>query len=594
MTDCIRIIAVSATKLPDTWAATLEANGACVRYERALEGVAPTARDWQADVVVVDQGWDDDEVASAVARLRDIHPCTTALVVAAYTPRSFTRTFQAGADLCVQRDAPAADLLRALQQELRHRDDPAPSHEARQTSVAHFVGNSRQMRDVCQMIARAAPSTASVFIGGESGTGKELVARAIHRLSPRRARPFVAVNCGAIPESLLESELFGHEVGAFTGATARRQGRFEQADTGTLFLDEIGELPRAMQVKLLRVLQEHSFERLGGMDTVSVDVRVLAATNQDITAQIERGEFRRDLFYRLNVLQIDLPPLRDRLGDLPGLWRYFLREAADAEALAPPQTDADVLRMLYRYDWPGNVRELNNVARHAVTMSSGHNVTPGRLPLHFASQLTSADIPDDHVRLPGMTLAEVERVAILETFRGVGSVKETAELLGISERKVYYRLKEYRNQGHLSVDESDNVEQTSGAATAAPAPSDQARRPRLIVAEDDEQIRWALKKHLESEFDVTTVPNGRALVDQARAHRPDIILSDVRMPGLDGIQVLRELHNESWDIPVVLITAYGDEATRAQADMLGAVALLDKPINMSRLRSELRNAIAVQ
>jgi two-component system NtrC family response regulator len=584
-----RVLIVGPTGIPATWREQLIDHGCEVQCRDELEGLVDEARPWAADVVLLASDFEPARLEASVEELRGVHDCSTLLLVDGYEPATFAHTMQLGIDTCVDVAASPQDVLRVIEQELRHRRAHQPP-ELRTRARTQFVGTSEQMKQVCRLVAKAAPSGASVLIGGESGTGKELVARAIHRLSPRRDHPFVALNCGAIPESLLESELFGHEAGAFTGATERRIGRFEQADGGVLFLDEIGELPRPMQVKLLRVLQERCFERVGGVETVSVDVRVLAASNRDLANQVDVGEFRSDLFYRLNVLQIELPALRDRAGDLPGLWQHFVARAARAEALQVPKTSAEVLRMLYRYDWPGNVRELQNVARHSVTMSSGRQVTPGRLPLHFMRQITEPAVDADQLRLPGMSLEEVERVAILQTHRAVPSVKEAAELLGISQRTMYYRLKKYRDEGYLEA-ESPAGDKNSNSETGSPPDAHQDALPRLILADDDEHIRWALKRHLENEYTIVAVSNGRALVNETRVRAPDVILSDIRMPGLDGIQVLRELYMEEWDVPIVLISAYGDRATRAQAELLGAVAVLDKPIDMTELRAELKAAV---
>jgi two-component system NtrC family response regulator len=239
-----------------------------------------------------------------------------------------------------------------------------------------MVGSSEPMKNLCRMLARTAPSSLTVLITGESGTGKELVARSIHRLSPRRDQPFVAVNCGAIPESLIESELFGHEKGAFTGATERKIGKFEAADGGTLFLDEIGELRLQMQVKLLRVLEDRRFHRVGGTEAIEVDIRLVCATNRDLAQAVEDGDFRPDLFYRIDVLRIETPPLRQRKSDIETLWEHFVQKTAAEEGREALETRPDVVRLLMRYDWPGNVRELENIARQAVIRRSRGKITP--------------------------------------------------------------------------------------------------------------------------------------------------------------------------------------------------------------------------
>lgn len=262
----------------------------------------------------------------------------------------------------------------------------------------YLVGGSNQMESIRMLVAQVAPSDASVLILGESGTGKEVVARGIHRLSPRSAGPFVPVNCGAIPGELLESELFGHEKGAFTGAISARQGRFEIAAGGTLFLDEIGDMPLQMQVKLLRVLQERRFERVGSNKSQTCDVRVVAATHQDLENQVDAGEFRMDLFYRLNVFPIDVPPLRMRAEDIPSLVRFF-QELMQREKRPSVNIDEDAMLCLQSYRWPGNVRELSNLIERLAILHPDGNVDSDALPPKFARQPASIQKPDDNARV---------------------------------------------------------------------------------------------------------------------------------------------------------------------------------------------------
>jgi DNA-binding NtrC family response regulator len=243
-----------------------------------------------------------------------------------------------------------------------------------------LIGESDPVREVMVQVEQMAPVTATVLIEGESGTGKELVARALHLLSPRKNKPFIAVNVGALPETLLESELFGHEKGAFTGAAERRLGRFELADRGTIFLDEIGEIPVGTQVKLLRVLEEREFMRVGGTSPINVDVRVITATNRPLREQVEQGSFRSDLFYRLNVLRIHLPPLRERREDIPILVRHFIKEYSKQHDRAFHGISAEAMQILIEYPWPGNVRELRNLIESMVVLSPGHEIQPGDLP----------------------------------------------------------------------------------------------------------------------------------------------------------------------------------------------------------------------
>ena len=299
-----------------------------------------------------------------------------------------------------------------------------------------FAGQA--MQQVRTLIADVAPTQATVLISGESGTGKELAARKIHQASPRRDAPFVALNCAAIPETLLESELFGHEKGAFTGATQARQGKFELASGGTIFLDEIGELPLALQSKFLRVLQERLFERVGGSREIRVDLRVVAATNRDLAEEVRERRFREDLYYRLNVFPLQLPALRDRRDGIPVLIRYLLQRAAIQTGRGLQDIEPQALEMLSGYSWPGNIRELQNVIERAVILCKG--------------AITASDLPDA-VRQPvvtgdstreGSSLRDRERAGILEALASCSNNRRlAAEKLGISKRTLQYRLKEY-------------------------------------------------------------------------------------------------------------------------------------------------------
>jgi DNA-binding NtrC family response regulator len=286
-----------------------------------------------------------------------------------------------------------------------------------------------------------APSRASVLITGESGTGKELIAAAIHEHSPRSKGPFVKLHCAALAESLLESELFGHERGAFTGAVGRREGRFEQADGGTLFLDEIGEISPATQVKLLRFLQEHEFERVGGNQTIKVDVRVVTATNRDLLARVKEGNFREDLYYRLNVVSIDMPALRQRPSDIPLLASYFLGRYAKENGKTLEGFSDDALTQLSNYAWPGNVRELENAVERAVVVCKTTRIGLEDLTPAIA---TAARRADGMPAIPGAKMEDLERFAILKTLEHTGgSTSRAAEILGISPRTIQYRLQQY-------------------------------------------------------------------------------------------------------------------------------------------------------
>jgi len=308
-----------------------------------------------------------------------------------------------------------------------------------------IVSTSHAMEEALNLAGRVAASNATVLLRGESGTGKELVARAIHYHSPRANEPLIKVNCAALPETLLESELFGHEKGAFTGATSKRIGRFEAADKGTIFLDEIGELTPGMQVKLLRVLQEREFERIGGNQTIKVDIRVITATNRDIEKDIREGKFREDLYYRLNVVSVVIPPLRDRKEDIPALMEHFVKKYGDENKKAISGVAAEARDHLMRYAYPGNVRELENIIERAVVLAKRGTITTADLPLH----LRGADNDDTPVvPLKGQlneTLDTVERGLILDALKESNGIQtRAAERLGISERVLRYKLKKYR------------------------------------------------------------------------------------------------------------------------------------------------------
>jgi two-component system, NtrC family, response regulator AtoC len=316
--------------------------------------------------------------------------------------------------------------------------------------VAEIEGKSPRMLEVYKLVARVAPTSATVLVVGESGTGKELVARAIHSHSTRAARPFVPVNCTALSESLLESELFGHAKGAFTGAVAAKRGLFELADGGTMFLDEIGDMGPKMQAQLLRTLQDGEVRPVGGAEPLRVDVRIVCATNKDLEAEVRGGRFREDLYFRINVVTIKLPPLRERTGDVPILVAHFLAKIARRERRPPASVSSEALEILRRYAWPGNVRELENVIERAVAVAKGNVVLPSDLPgeLHGAPPAPPAGIIEDRP-----TLAELERryIALVLSECG-GNKKKAAERLGI-DRRTLYRALDRSGAGGAEADE---------------------------------------------------------------------------------------------------------------------------------------------
>ncbi|TAH47821.1 MAG: sigma-54-dependent Fis family transcriptional regulator, partial [Treponema sp.] len=307
-------------------------------------------------------------------------------------------------------------------------------------SFEHIIGKSPAMMKVFEVLKRVAPTKASVLITGESGVGKELIADALHNLSPRKDNPFVKVHCAALAESLLESELFGHEKGSFTGAVSRKRGRFELAHSGTIFLDEIGEIDQTVQIKILRVLQEKKFERVGGEDTLEVDVRVVTATNRDLEKEIAEGRFREDLYYRLNVVRIHVPPLRERKDDLPLMITSFVHEFAEENGKKIEGMDPKARSALYAYDWPGNVRQLRNCIESAVVMTSGTVITLDDLPPSIRS---GAEVPSLLIPV-GVTMAEAEKQVILQTLSAnSGNKSKTAEILGIGRKTLHRKLDEY-------------------------------------------------------------------------------------------------------------------------------------------------------
>ncbi len=338
--------------------------------------------------------------------------------------------------LAVRRDRGALLLERSRREALEQ--------DARDAfNDGQIIGRSPAMQSVYRTIEKVADSDSSVLVTGESGTGKELVARAIHMSSPRREGPFVRVNCGALAEGVLESELFGHERGAFTGAVKQRMGRFELADGGVLFLDEIADIPASVQVRLLRVLQEREFERVGGEHTLRVDTRVIAATHRDLKARVAEGRFREDLFYRLYVIPIHLPPLRERKDDIPLLAGHFVDRLAEQLGRSPIALESDALRLLKQYGWPGNVRELENALERAMVLCEHRQITQADLAFLQPAVQSGIPLPSGIVPL-NEALAELEQALVERAMEQAGGVKtEAARLLGIKASALYYKLEKY-------------------------------------------------------------------------------------------------------------------------------------------------------
>ncbi|MFT4547539.1 MAG: DNA-binding NtrC family response regulator [Verrucomicrobiales bacterium] len=326
---------------------------------------------------------------------------------------------------------PIVEKALSAQAQIRSTPEAAPSDPASDPSREKIIGSSIAMQEVFKMIGRVSHSDAPVLVTGESGTGKEVVANAIHSYSPRTDRDYVAINCAAIPEALLESELFGHEKGSFTGAAAQRIGRFEQCDGGTLFLDEIGEMPIAVQSKILRVLQEGEFSRVGGNKTISSDVRILAATNRNLEREVEKGTFREDLFYRLNVVRVHIPPLRERTDDIRTLAEFFLKKIAIKQGGAPLRLSEDSMRLLENYNWPGNVRELENTMQRAAVLATSDVLLPKDIPLGETKNVSPAYIYVEHAsRDPKKADAELVAAALK---RSNNDTAAAAKLLNTTE-----------------------------------------------------------------------------------------------------------------------------------------------------------------
>jgi DNA-binding NtrC family response regulator len=401
------------------------------------------------DLVLTDQKMSGLSGLELIQALRGQNPEIPVIVMTAYgTIETAVAAIQAGAVDYLTKPLNLDELLhrvRRVQERQRLLTENRELREAlhERHRVEGIIGESGRMQEVLSLVQRVAPSDATVLIRGESGTGKELIAKAIHYASPRASGPLVRVNCAALPENLLESELFGHEKGAFTGAATARKGRFELADGGSLFLDEIGDLPAHLQVKLLRVLQEREFERVGSSRPIDVNVRVLAATHRDLEALIRGGRFRDDLYYRINVVTITIPPLRERREDIPLLIDHFLRTFGEKNNKTIRGLSRDAREVLLRYDYPGNVRELENVIERAVVLSRDDVIDLGDLPLTISE--AEGDMEEGSL---AAAVETVERRMIREALAEAGGVQtRAAELLGISERVLRYKLKKYGLSG---------------------------------------------------------------------------------------------------------------------------------------------------
>jgi DNA-binding NtrC family response regulator len=440
------------------------------RTETARDGVEglEKALAWQPGIIVTDLKMPRMDGLELLERLSELKQNQAVVVLTAQgSIQSAVDAMKLGAYDFIQKPVDSVRLRQILSNAARQRETEqeleVTRRKLRDTGIlGSMVGSSKKMQEVFALIERIAPSNVSVLITGESGTGKELVARTLHSLSPRKSRPFVAVNCAAIPETLIESEIFGHEKGAFTGAMERRAGCFELAEEGTLLLDEIGEMPIGTQAKLLRVLEERTLRRLGSKIEYPVDVRVLAATNKDPSLAVSEGHLRADLFYRLNVFNIHMPPLREHKEDIPAIVESMIEDMNQKHDRQITGVNSEMLQQLMASDWPGNVRELRNTIERAVVLGGEGLLEARQLPPGFgksADKPVEAPVPDNAIYVEiGSTIDYAERLLILKTLESHGNNKtRAAETLGISLKTLHNKLKEYGNSS--SDNGSEHVEE---------------------------------------------------------------------------------------------------------------------------------------
>ncbi|MDJ0786525.1 MAG: sigma-54 dependent transcriptional regulator [Myxococcota bacterium] len=408
------------------------------------------------DVVISDIQLADHDGLDLLRCVKDVSPETVAIMITAFaTTETAITAMKEGAYDYVTKPFKVDELRLVVEKALEKKELTQENQRLRSELRSHtrhrtLVGTSAAMQQVYDLVAQVATTKTNVLVTGESGTGKELVARAIHEQSDRSDRPFVAVNCGAIPENLLESELFGHVKGAFTGAVQNKEGLFETADKGTLFLDEVGELPQPLQVKLLRAIQDKTVRRVGGNTDESIDVRIVTATNRDLSEEAAAGRFREDLYYRLNVIQVALPPLRERMEDVPLLLRHFLEKYADEVGKEVDGFDDEAMARIEAYAFPGNVRELENMVERAVALTRDASIGVENLPPAILEERRDAPVvslPDDGSNLDEL-VNEFERTILREALGRAGGVKKrAAQLLGISFRSFRYRLEKLGIEG---------------------------------------------------------------------------------------------------------------------------------------------------
>ncbi|AWH89307.1 sigma 54-interacting transcriptional regulator [Limnobaculum parvum] len=396
------------------------------------------------DLILTDVRMSEMDGIEALKAIKAYNPAIPILIMTAYSNvESAVEAIKAGAYDYLTKPLDFDMLQLTVERALEHTNLKTENQQLRQQLTVEnpdLIGRSPQMRRLMEMVMMIAPSEATVLICGESGTGKELIARSVHAYSLRKDRPMVIVNCAALSESLLESELFGHEKGAFTGADKRREGRFMEADKGTLFLDEIGEVSLLMQAKLLRAIQEREIQRVGSNQTLSVDVRLIAATNRDLKADVETGKFRQDLYYRLNVVTVDTPALRERREDIPPLTMHFLTKFAQRNRKSVKGFTPQAMDMLLKYNWPGNVRELENTIERAVILLTGDFISEKELPLSI-NQFAEEHAHNLDLDKPIQPLEQVEKEAILTALEKTGGNKtEAAKQLGITRKTLLAKL----------------------------------------------------------------------------------------------------------------------------------------------------------
>ena len=420
-----------------------------------------------ADIIISDYRLPGMDGLTLLEKVKALQPACEVIVITAFGSVDLAvQAMQKGAADLITKPFSPDELtvkLERLAERLRQRRELESlqeqnlylrQEEESQFNFGEIIGQSPPMQDVFRMLQKVAPTDSSVIIYGESGTGKELVARAIHKNSSRASGPFIRVNCGALTETLLESELFGHEKGAFTGALKRKLGRFELAHRGAIFLDEIGDISPALQIKLLRVLQEKEFERVGGEETVNVDVRFIAATHRNLKEEVAAGRFREDLYYRLHIVPINLPPLRQRADDLPVLVNHFLQRLGHELRKLNLKIELPALEMMKNYHWPGNVRELGNVLERAAVLCEAEHITVADLPPLVKDRSAVFQLPNENLDL-NQTLEDVERALIERAMSHAHGVKaEAARLLGIKATTLLYKLEKY-GMGDGKVDKND-------------------------------------------------------------------------------------------------------------------------------------------